>query len=300
MLKIRLPLKVFTFIFVPVVRALNGIAYFMLLPLGIRQGYKVARITKDDLRSLVSEGMGPRVDETSERQMIARIFGLEKTLVKEVMRPLVDVVAVRLGYLSIEGFIDLVRRTGYSRLPVFSDRIVDMIGYVDVYKVLAAGWEGKALEDFVEEAYYVPETKPVDDLLHEFLLRKVRVAIVIDEFGGCSGWITLEDLLEEIVGEIHDEYDRDRKEIIEREDGSYLINGKMDIDDLNERLELDIKKEDFETVGGYVYHKLGRVPKSGDKLYGEGFTIQVDSMERHKILHVVLTRTKDKKKSSSL
>jgi putative hemolysin len=291
MLRLRLPLKAFLFLFIPVVRLANGAAYVILRPLGIRRGARQAQITKDDLHSLVSEGAAARPDETSERQMIASIFRLEKTLVREVMRPLVDVVAVRVGSTSLEDVVDLVRRTGYSRIPVFRDRIVDMIGYIDIYKVLAADRWGKSLEDFVEEAYFVPETKRVDDLLHEFLLRKLRVAIIIDESGGCSGWVTLEDLLEEIVGEIRDEYDRDKKLIAEQPDGSYLVDAKMDVDDLNQQLGLGIAKKDFETIGGYIYHQLGRVPQVGDKIFGKDFAIQVATMDRHKILTVVLTKS---------
>jgi CBS domain containing-hemolysin-like protein len=299
MMKLHFPIRFFSFLFVPVVRLLNGVAYFMLSPMGIKAGHRVARITKDELQSLVSEGMISRADETSERHMISRIFRLEKTLVREVMRPLVDVVAVRLDYLSIDGFIDLVRRTGYSRLPVFKDRIVNMIGYVDVYRVLATDWQGKRLDNYIEEAYYVPETKRVDDLLHEFLLRKLRVAIVIDEFGGCSGWVTLEDLLEEIVGEIRDEYDRDKEAVVEQEPGTYLVDAKMDIDDFNQQLGLRVRKRDFETVGGYVYYKLGRVPKAGDKVYEESFVLQVKSMDRHKISTLLLTKVSDKKRKVS-
>jgi putative hemolysin len=287
MLIIFKPLIALSALFRPVVVVLTRIAYLLLLPFGIRKTPVRDRLTREELKSLVGEGIQARSDdETSQRQMIQSIFDLEKTLVREIMKPLVDVVAVRLGETTIEGALDLVRRTGYTRLPVFKDRIVNMIGYIDIYDLLAAETPGQPLDAFVKPAYYVPEMTRIDDLLQRFLQQRIQVAIVLDEYGGCSGWVTQEDMFEEIVGEIEDEFDDGIPAIIPQPDGSFRIEARLDIDDLNEALHLNLSKKNCETVGGIVYSSLGRVPEVGEKVYHDNVVIEVTEMEHHKIIQV--------------
>jgi CBS domain containing-hemolysin-like protein len=286
MLVIFKPLIALSALLRPMVGALTQIAYLLLLPFGIRKTPVRDRLTREELKSLVGEGIQIKQDETSQRQMIQSIFDLEKTLVREVMKPLVDVVAVRLGATTIDGALDLARRTGYTRLPVFKDRIVNMIGFIDIYDLLAATNSGQVLDAFVKPAYYVPEMTRIDDLLQEFLRQRIQVAIVIDEYGGCSGWVTREDLFEEIVGEIEDEFDKETRTIISEADGSFRVEARLDIDDLNEALHLNLPKKNCETIGGIVYSSLGRVPKVGEKVYHNNIVIEVTEMDRHKITQV--------------
>lgn len=286
MLLIIKPLIALSALLRPVVVVLTQIAYLLLLPLGIRKSTVRDRLTREELKSLIGDGIQTKQDETTQRQMIQSIFDLEKTLVREVMKPLVDVVAVRLGETTIDGALDLVRRTGYTRLPVFKDRIVNMIGYIDIYDVLAAATPGQPLDAFVKPAYYIPEMARIDDLLQEFLRQRIQVAIVIDEYGGCSGWVTREDLIEEIVGEIEDEFDKATPAIIPEADGSFRIEARLDIDDLNEALHLNLPKKNCETIGGIVYSSLGRVPKVGEKVYHDNVVIKVTEMDQHKITQV--------------
>lgn len=286
MLLIFKPLIALSTLLRPVVAIFTQIAYLVLFPFGIRKSPVRDRLTREELKSLIGEGMHTNLEEANQRQMIQSIFDLEKTLVREVMKPLVDIVAVRLGETTVDGALDLARRTGYTRLPVFKDRIVNMIGYIDVYDVLAAAAPGQPLDAFVKPAYYVPEMTRVDDLLQEFLRRRIQVAIVIDEYGGCSGWVTREDLIEEIVGEIEDEFDKGTPAIVPQADGSFRVEAKLDIDDLNEALHVNLAKKNCETIGGIVYSSLGRVPEVGEKVYHDNVVIEVTEMDQHKITQV--------------
>lgn len=232
-------------------------------------------------------GAAPR--ETSERQMISGIFNLEKTRVREVMRPLVDLIVVHLPEHA--GAVHaLARQTGYSRFPVYFDRITNLTGYLDLYDLLAADPPDKqSVDEFVREALYVPETKRLDALLPELLQGHHRVAIVVDEYGGCSGWVTREDLLEEIVGEIEDEFDEAAEPIRRRDDRAWRVLGTVHIDDVNEKLGLRLPSSEFDTLAGFVYDSLGRIPRVGDAFEENGVRYEVAEMDHRRIVAVTVT-----------
>ncbi|MCX7766403.1 MAG: hemolysin family protein, partial [Candidatus Sumerlaeia bacterium] len=255
MLALGLPIKYFALLFLPLLKVLNFFVLTLLSPTGI--GTKTHRITftKEDLAALLDVNqVEHKADEKSlERRMIRKIFNLEKTLTREIMRPINDVVAIRLGQETINSVIQLAQKTGYSRFPVYRDRIINLIGYVEIYQIMRADVSDRRLEDFVQTAYYVPETKPVDDLLEQMLKRGEHVAIVVDEYGACSGMVTLEDVLEEIVGEIEDEFHRTAIDIIKEDQDTYVTEAKINIQELNERLNLNLPKKGYETLGGLIY-----------------------------------------------
>lgn len=227
--------------------------------------------------------------EATESRMIHGIFDLQKTRAREVMRPLVDLVAV--GLPERAGAVrDLARKTGYSRFPVYRDRITDLIGYLDIYDLLTSELsDEKPVAGYVREAFYVPETKRLDDLLQELLDGHHKVAIVVDEYGGCSGWVTREDLLEEIVGEIEDEFDKAAEPIRAVGEQTYLVLAAIDIDDLNEQLGLRLPSDEFDTLGGFVYSTLGRIPKVGDSFEDAGVRYEVTEMDNRRIVSVRIT-----------
>ncbi|GAB4315817.1 MAG: hemolysin family protein [Candidatus Sumerlaeia bacterium] len=297
-LRLQSSLRVASFVFMPLVKGVNAATNLALRPLGIGRRSPLQQLDREEMVEILKNFTPADTGETVfPREMIYNIFQLKKTLVREVMRPIVDVVALRLETATLAGLLEVARKTGYSRYPVFRDRIVNMIGFVDIYKVLRDQNEQKTLADYIEPAIFIPEIAPVDSLLQLLLEKGNNVAIVIDEFGGCSGWVSLEDIFEEIVGEIHDEFDTSPAPGLEVVEDGYLIDAQFDIDDLNDELKLSLPKLNCETVGGLIYSKLARVPAVGESVTIEeagGVCLQVVEMTGPKILRVRLTRPSTK------
>jgi CBS domain containing-hemolysin-like protein len=232
-------------------------------------------------------------ENTDERRMIHNIIELQDTRVYEIMTPLVDLVAVPLGRMDLEGFKLLAHKTGYSRFPVYREKITNLIGYVDVFRVLREANGHHRLEDFLERPYYVPETKRLDDLLQEILRHRVKNVIVVDEYGGCSGWISREDILEEIVGELEDELDEPSRQITETADGVFLVEGRMEIDALNNVLETAFTEDEWETLAGLLLNEMGRIPSVGDEVSIGDWRATVVAMTGHRIDKVRLIRMRE-------
>ncbi len=225
-------------------------------------------------------------DDVLERRMIQAVFALERTRVREVMRPIADLAAVRLPE-SIEAVRRLARETGYSRFPVYRDRIINLCGYVDIYDILGAeGIENKSVEDFVREPLYVPETLRLDALLRELLQGRHKTAIAVDEYGACCGWVTREDLLEEIVGEIEDEFDEGAERFRRESDRSWLVQASLRIEEIRQITGLHLPSDGFDTLGGYLYDRLGRIPRVGDVVEDAGARFEVTEMDQRRIVAV--------------
>ncbi|HZV79697.1 MAG TPA: hemolysin family protein [Candidatus Binatus sp.] len=229
-------------------------------------------VTEDDIRALVSAGEEHGVIEEEEKEMIHSIFELSDTAVSEVMTPRIDIICADAD-ASVSAGVDLAIKEGYSKLPVYEGNIDHIVGVVAVRELLIAlsrGDVSKRLRELMRPAKAIPETKKVDELLREMQAEKVSVAIVVDEYGGTAGLVTMEDLLEEIVGEIMDEYDiaeHDRlAEIKHMADGEAVVDARMRIADVNEELGLHLPTEDYESIGGYAFGQFGRVPLPGDAI----------------------------------
>jgi putative hemolysin len=238
-------------------------------------------ITEDDIRTLVNVGEKQGVLEEEEKEMIHSIFELGDTVVREVMTPRTDMVCANAADPVSVG-ADIVIREGYSKLPVFEENIDHIVGVVHDRELLvyvSRGEQQKPLRDLMRPIKAIPENKKVDELLREMQAEKVSVAIVVDEYGGTAGLVTMEDLLEEIVGEIMDEYDaeeHDRPPAIKAVgDDQYIVDARMNIDDVNEQLGLHLPTEDFESIGGYVFGLFGRVPVAGEQVVIDGGVILV-------------------------
>lgn len=317
--KLHIPLHIGLWIFGPVIAVIQKLAHWMLLPLVEQRTRAMRQLTRKDVINLVAGeehppqrplhqhpplgsalgaaieteigGQEERLGEGAiERRMIQNIIELQETRAYEIMTPLAELVAVQLGRVDIEGFKMLARNSGYSRLPVYRDRFTRLLGYIDVNRVVREGDGSRMLSDFIEPAYYVPETKRVDDLLMEFLSERVKNAIVVDEYGGCVGWISREDILEEIVGELEDELDVPQRQITELAGGLFLVEGRTDIDVLNERLAADFPQDDWETLAGLLLAQMGRIPKVGDEVALNGWRAHVVRMDDVRIDLVRLTR----------
>jgi CBS domain containing-hemolysin-like protein len=229
--------------------------------------------------------------EGDERRLLQSIVDFGGTLVREVMTPRPDIVAIQAD-ATVADLRALFREQEYSRFPVFTENLDNILGVIRVKDLLQlddAVAQHPPITPLIRPATFVPETKRVPELLKEFQRRQVQMAIVVDEYGGTAGLVTLEDLLEEIVGEIRDEDDVESDPIVDEGNGTYVFSAKVSFDELRDRLDLEIESEGFETVGGYVLSRVGRVPSVGETLEIDGLMIEVLEAERRRI-HKVRVR----------
>ena len=219
-----------------------------------------------------------------ERQLLRSIVDFGDTLVREVMTPRPDIVAVK-DDATIGTVRALFREQEYSRFPVFKDSLDNIAGFIFVKDLvtLSSDDDGRPISGLLRPAVVVPETKRVPELLKQFQRQQTQCAIVVDEYGGTAGLVTIEDLLEEIVGEIRDEYDVESEPVVDEGSGIYVFSGKVNIDEVAQRLHVEIEREGFETVGGYLMSHLGRVPTVGEKLEMDGLIVEVLDAERRRI-----------------
>ncbi len=234
--------------------------------------------------------------ERDERRLLQSIVDFRDTLVREVMTPRPDMVAIQ-AEATLDRLREFFREQEYSRIPVYSGNLDNIIGIVfvkDLIQLIDPALGSARLQPdlghLVRPATFVPETKRVPEMLKEFQRKQVQIAIVVDEYGGTAGLVTIEDLLEEIVGEIRDEYDVETEPVVDGGDGSFVFSAKVNIDEVRERLGVDIEPEGFETVGGYVLTRVGRVPAVGETFEIDGLRIEVLDAERRRIHQVRLTR----------
>ena len=234
--------------------------------------------------------------EEDERKMIRGVFGLEDTAAREIMTPRTDVAAVDTDN-SVEEVVRLIIDRGFSRIPLYekhADSVLGIIYAKDLFRYLAEGRMPKALKDIARPAFFVPESKRLDDLLTDMRKQRVHMAIVVDEYGGTAGLVTIEDLLEEIVGEIEDEYDRVEHSIVRISDDEALLDGRVAIEELNDLFRVDIDNEDYDTVGGCVFHHLGRVPAVGDVVETDNVRLTVLSVDGHRVRRLRAQRLEKK------
>ncbi|MBI5868544.1 MAG: HlyC/CorC family transporter [candidate division Zixibacteria bacterium] len=248
-------------------------------------------IVERALESLAeSAGVHEPLLEEDEREMIQGVIGLEDTEVRELMVPRINIVAVD-ATASVEDVRRLTTEWGHSRLPVFDGDLDSIIGILYVKDLFCAPHEGAvSLATLARRAFVVPETKKVDALLEEFKRRRAHIAIVADEFGGTAGLITLEDILEEIVGEIEDEHDRGRRHIEPIGEGAIRVDGVVPLSDIADALEIDLPEQKFETIGGLIYDRVGGVPEVGRTITDLGLTLTIEEMDGQRIRRVRVSR----------
>jgi putative hemolysin len=256
--------------------------------------YGLGTITEEDLRTYVDAGEEGGLIKEGEKEMIYSIFDLGNTAAREIMVPRIDVVAVEAD-MPVGDALDIILEAGHSRVPVYDDNIDNIVGILYAKDLLAhwrRGGEPRPVRGLEREVYYVPETKPVSDLLGELQSKKVHIAIVVDEYGGTAGLVTIEDILEEIVGEIQDEYDPEEFFMDRISDDEYIFSARMDLDDINDLMSVDLPTEESDTLGGLVYSMLGRVPAVGDSLDVAHLHLTVLEVEGRRIVKVRAKRVK--------
>ena len=277
-------------IFGPLARLSVWASSLIAVPLG---GRAPQIVTEEEIKTLVDAGEEGGVIEEEEKEMIYSIFQFSDTLAREVMVPRIDMLALEVE-TPINEAVDAVLSAGHSRIPVFEatiDNIVGLLYAKDLLRVWKEGETTRSLRGLLRPAHFVPEAKTLDKLLAELLQQRIHMAIVVDEYGGTAGLVTLENIVEEIVGEIRDEYDAAEELPYQKvDDDSYIFDGGIDIDDVNDLLETRLPNDDADTLGGYIYGQLGRVPASGDKVLADGLEMEVQSVAGRRIRKVRVHR----------
>jgi len=293
-LALAAPLVYLQKVFQPFVWILNGSANFLLKFLGIRAGNQQENaLSVEELRMMIAASTEQGVFQEEQGEMVEAILDLGQQLVRQVMIPRTEMVAVE-AETTLRQIIQLTSESGYTKFPVYDDSLDQIIGVVHLKDLLPAmlspGHQNLTARMLAREALFVPETLTVRDLLKRFRTARQHIAIVMDEFGGTGGLVTLEDLMEEIVGEVSDPFDRTAPAFIVQPDGSILIDGMTLIEDVNERLGLDLSDPHYDTIAGFVLGKLGRIPQVNDTVESNGVRIRVDAMDGLRIARLVLER----------
>ncbi len=241
--------------------------------------------SEEELKMLVSESQEQGVLEEQEEEMLQSVFEFGDTVASEIMTPRRDMKCIAADR-PVRELVDLALKYGHSRIPVYEKEVDNIFGFVHIRDGLRAFVEGKEttqVRELARRILIVPENKPLQDLLTEFKRRKTHMAVVIDEHGGTEGMVTFEDLLEELVGDIADEHDVVEEMIATLEDGSMMIDARIDLEDVNDKLGLNIDDEQFTTLGGHVFGCLGHEPQVGDEVTTEDYTLRIEEADRHRI-----------------
>jgi putative hemolysin len=289
-LRLALPTFYVAYVLAPVGRAFEALTDLLCRVVGIKTSHR-AYVTEEDIRALVNVGAEQRVIEEQERELIHSVMEFGDTIVREVMKPRPEMVAVSVDD-SPRRVLDVVIAEGYSKLPVYQESKDDIVGVIHDRELLVALANGSlahaSVRALMRPAVHVPETKKIAELLREMQRDKFSLAIVVDEYGGTAGLVTMEDLLEEIVGEIRDEHDVDEQEPISIvSDAEAVVEAGMNIEDVNAKLGTDLPTEDFETIGGYTVGLFGRLPHDGEEIdANEHVRLRVDRMRGRRILAV--------------
>lgn len=288
----------------PIVWALSAITNSLVRLLGGQIKHRGPFVTEEELRLLVTVGEEEGVLEEEETDMIKSIFEFADTTVREVMIPRIDMVTLE-STATVDEAVDVAMQGGFSRIPVYEESvgIDDIIGILytkDMLRQLREGHNTLPIRELVRPAYFVPETKKLDDLLHEIRQRRVHMVIVVDEYGSVAGLVTIEDLVEEIVGDIQDEYDREEVLFERVNENEYIFDAKISIDDFNEVMDMELESEYYDTLGGFLYDKLDKIPVAGDTITFDNLVFTVLTTRGRRITKVRVVRKQPETGTSSV
>ena len=277
-------------IMTPLIFVINGLSTGVLLLLRIDPKAKNTAMTENELRTIVDVSHEDGVIESDEREMINNVFDLGDARAKDVMVPRVHVTFADINSTYTE-LIEIFREDKFTRLPIFEDTTDNVVGTINMKDLLLYdNTKEFNIRDILREAYFTYEYKSISELLVEMRQASFNIAIVLDEYGETAGLITLEDILEEIVGEIHDEYDENEEDFIQEiSDREYIVEGSINLDDLNDRLDLNLSSEEYDSLGGFIIEYLDRLPEKGDSITTEeGIRMVVETLDKNRIESVHL------------
>lgn len=279
-------------ILLPISFILDRFMDLMTTSLGFKEHEKERLLEAEDFQTLLEIGEEQGDLEADEKEMLHSIFEFGDTSVREIMIPRTDVVCVSHD-LSIQELVEVIKSKGHTRIPVYRETIDQIQGIINAKDLLSlVSQEDKNVDilDLARPALFVPESKKIDDLLRLFQAERQHLAIVVDEYGGTSGIVTLEDIIEEIVGEIRDEYDKETSLYRKINEKTYIINAKMDIESLNELIDIQIpESDDYETLGGYILEQTGSLPKENDIIRHHDYILKMERVEKNRIIHIRIT-----------
>jgi len=283
-LRISRPLLASQYLMYPAVVFFDYITRLVNKVTGGRSDIEASYVTRDEIEDLLRTGEEEGVIEEDEREMIQSVFRFTNTIAKEVMVPRLDMVSVSADS-SLEEVLDACVENDVTRVPVYRNNLDNIVGIVDIRDIVPALDTDTTPEDIVEPTLHVPETKEIDDLLQELQEERIHLAIVIDEFGSTKGLVTVEDIVEEIVGEI---FETEEEEPIERTDeNTIIVKGEVNVDEVNEELGIELPEEgEFETVAGFIYNRMGRLVEEGETVRYENVAMTVEETENTRILRV--------------
>ena len=289
-------------IMTPVIFIVDLLSKGILKLLHVDPNKKMDTITESELKTYVDVSHEDGQIESDEREMIYNIFEFSDTCVKDIMIPRTNMVTVNADE-SVNDLIKVFHESMYTRIPVYQEDKDSMIGFVNIKDLFIARISGQkniTLKSLLREAYYTYEYKKNADLLLEMREKSMNVAFVLNEYGSTVGMVTLEDLLEELVGEIRDEYDEDEKELIQKiDDRTYLIEGSMNLSDINDSIGTSLNSDDYDSIGGIIIGQLDRLPEDNESVVlADGTTLQVKGIDQNRILHVLLTLPEPKEEET--
>ncbi|OGI18924.1 MAG: hypothetical protein A3B68_06810 [Candidatus Melainabacteria bacterium RIFCSPHIGHO2_02_FULL_34_12] len=286
------PLEIFKLITSPLVKFLNISASSILRIFGITDLRTTFVYTEDELKMLLNVSQEEGVLEQSEKEMITNIFDFPDTVVREVMTPRPDMVCIDANE-PIDSAVKIAIDSKHSRIPIYEKSIDNIIGVIttrDLLEETSHGNKTKPVKEIAKPVIKVPESKALDDLLTELKRKSLQMAIVIGEFGGTSGLVTVEDIIEEIVGEIHDEFDNETDSIQVLPNSDIILDGKLNLDELNEKLGTDFSKEHYDTIGGLTFGLIGKEPNIGDEVESNGYILKVEAKDKQRINKIRLIK----------
>jgi putative hemolysin len=277
----------------PAARLLAAVADFFAGP-GPQGMSCTAVVTEEDIKAMINLGEEGGSLKEEEKELLHKVFEFGDTLASEAMRPRTEIVSAPSG-AALKDVFSLVSEFGYSRYPVIEDTIDTVVGILYIKDILVAMSAGEVkredgIQRFVRPAYFIPENKRVSELLSEMQRERFQIAIVIDEYGGTSGLVTLEDLIEEIVGSIHDELESTEKEVEIVDEKNFVVSGQSALDEVNEQLGASLQSKDFNTLGGFVFGLFGRMPRVGEQLKYKNLKLEVLELEGRKISKIKITK----------
>jgi CBS domain containing-hemolysin-like protein len=284
-----LPLRIFSFMIFPFVKAASTASEKLTQSTSIEADALSHLFDKEEIKELVKESQEAGVVDIKESDIIEKVIELGEQRVYETMTPRTDIIGVEINQ-TIKEALTIFIDSGFSKLPVYEDNLDNIKGIIlakDIFK------SPQSLKGIIRKVSFMPETKKSFDVMNEFLDKKISIAIVIDEFGGTAGIVTMEDILEELFGEIKDEFDVDEDICRKITENSYIISGKVKLDHINEKYELDIEEGDYETIAGYIISQLGRIPAPGETVEIDNYTILISRAASQKIELVKLTKNTD-------
>ena len=292
------PLKAISVVFYPFVLILTWLTQLFMKLLGMGSAQITPYATREDLENYLDMWNIDGSLRTAEKKIVERIFDFSETEVEDIMIPLVNIEALEIQD-SIDKAVSLAQQTGYSRIPVYSEEAYNIIGMVHAFDLLTAQQKTQSLKDVMRPAPYVPNTAPIDELLKQLRTEGNSIAVVVNEYGGTIGIVTIEDILEEVVGEIYDEYDKEERLFVEIGKNKYLVNARMEIDELNDHLKLQLPKDDYETVAGFLLKHMERIPRVGESFQFANLKFIIRKADRRSIKEVSITISDTSKKAES-